>query len=75
MAYWNDFGVTPEGEEITRPCPARDRVFCKKVGGRFVQWTLSRRAAFVQPSDHEKVFVGEVEPFLQLGELDRLAGT
>jgi hypothetical protein len=21
MAYWPDFGVTPGGEEITKPCP------------------------------------------------------
>jgi hypothetical protein len=27
MAYWPGFGVTPEGEEITKPCPSLGQGF------------------------------------------------
>jgi hypothetical protein len=34
MAYWPDFGVSAEGEEITQPCPPLGRVFLHSRYGR-----------------------------------------
>jgi hypothetical protein len=43
MAYCRDFGVTPEGEEITQPCPAKGRASCCN-GSQLISEAVSSQA-------------------------------